>query len=193
MEQNLNIHELMDWVLSDLKQQKYADYTIGSYRQCYDNLKKFIEGKNVKSYSNALAIDFMRFKFGIIIHDLYDKSSLINMRSSISSLRALKVLSDFTEHGLHQKKRRYGRKPFECPDVFKADYELFKKECYTRNYSPMGEASIFWSLQKFFVFMEKEGLTSSSEIESIHLLKFLSSQKDFSSKHIVSTISGGNY
>ena len=65
----MNIHELMDCVLSDLKQQKYADYTIGSYRHCYSNLKKFIEGKNVESYSNALAIDFMRFKFGIIIND----------------------------------------------------------------------------------------------------------------------------
>lgn len=188
MKQNLNIHELMDCVLSDLKQQKYADYTIGSYRYCYNNLKKFIEGKNVESYSNALAIDFMRFKFGIIINDLYDKCSL-NTRSSVTSLRALKVLSDYTEHGLHAKKRMYGRKPFECPDVFKADYELFKKTCSTRNYSPMGEASLYWSLQKFLVFMEKEGLTSSSAIGSIHILKFLSSQKDFSSRSIATTVS----
>jgi integrase/recombinase XerD len=185
MKQNLNIHELMDWVLSDLKQQNYADYTIGSYRQCYDNLKKFIEGKNVESYSNALAIDFMRFKFGITINDLYDKCPL-NARSSI---RALKVLSDYTENGLHNKKRMYGRKPFECPDEFIADYELFKKACRARNYAPMGEASIFWSLQKFLAFLKKEGLSSSAEMTNIHILKFLSSQKDFSSRYIGSTVS----
>ncbi len=185
MKEKLNIYELMDKILTDLKQEKYADYTIGSYRHCYNGLAKFMEGKNVAYYSDALAIDYMRYKFGITIVGLYDQCPS-NARSSI---RALKLLSDYTAHGVQIKKRKFGGKPFECPDIFSADYESFKLECKSRNYAPMGEASLFWSLHQFLKFMKDEGLSSSSEMTSIHMLKFLSSQKNYSSRHIATTIS----
>jgi site-specific recombinase XerD len=185
MEEKFKIHELMDKVLADLRQQKYAGYTVGSYRHCYNGLVKFIEGKNVAYYSNALAIDYIRHKFGITIDGLYCQCPS-NVHPSI---RALKLLSDYSEHGMQIKKRKFGRKPFECPDVFRADYEAFKLACKSRNYAPLGEASLFWSLHKFLIFMKEEGLASSSEMTSIHILKFLSSQKDYSSRHIANTIS----
>lgn len=185
MKEKLNLNELMDRVLTDLKQERYADYTIGSYRHCYNGLLKFIEGKNVVCYSNALAIDYMQHKFGITIDGLYDQCPS-NARSSI---RALKLLADYSLHGVQIKKRKFWGKPFECPDVFISDYEAFKLECKSRNYAPMGEASLFWSLHQFLKFMEKEGLASSSEMTSIHILKFLSTQKDYSSRHIAATIS----
>lgn len=185
MKEKLNLNELMDRVLADLKQERYADYTIGSYRQCYNSLAKFIEGKNIVCYSNALAINYMRYKFGITINGLYDQCPS-NARSSI---RALKLLADYSLHGVQIKKRKFGGKPFECPDVFISDFEAFKLECKSRNYAPMGEASLFWSLHQFLKFIEKEGLASSSEMTSIHILKFLSTQKDYSSRHIAATIS----
>lgn len=185
MNNKLTIHELMDRVLSDLKLEKYADYTISSYRHCYNGLVKFIELKNVVFYSNALAIDYVRHKFDITIDGLY-----VQCPSKVhSSIRALKILSDYSEHGAGVKKRRFGGKPFECPDVFSKDYESFKLECKSRNYAPMGEASLFWSLHKFLIFMNKEGLVSSSEMTSVHILKFLTSYKDYSTRLIASTIS----
>jgi len=185
MNKKLKIHELIDKVLSDLKQDKYADYTIGSYRHCYNGLVKFIEGKNVLGYSNALAIDYVQTKFGITIDGLYDQCPSI----ARSSIRALKLLSDYSAHGLQIKKRKFGRKQFECPEVFSADYESFKRECKSRNYAPMSEASLFWSLHKFLIFMNEEGLASSAEITGVHILKFLTSDKDYRSRLIASTIS----
>lgn len=185
MKEKLKIHELMDKVLADLRRQKYADYTVGSYRHCYNGLAKFIEGKNVAYYSNALAIDYVQHKFSITIDGLYGQCPS-NVRPSI---RALKLLSDYSTNNVVIKKGRPGKKPFECPDVFRADYEAFKLACKSRNYAPLGEASLFWSLHKFLIFMKKEGLDSSSEMTSIHILKFLSSQKDYSSRYIATTIS----
>jgi hypothetical protein len=134
MKEKLKIHELMDKILADLRQQKYADYTIGSYRHCYNGLVKFIEGKNVVCYSNALAIDYMRYKFGITIDGLYDQCPS-NARPSI---RALKLLSDYSEHGMQVKKRKFGGKPFECPDEFSADYEAFKLACKSKKLCSIG-------------------------------------------------------
>lgn len=185
MKQKLKIHEVIDRVLTDLKQEKYADYTIGRYRHCYNCLLKFIEGKNVTYYSDVLAADYVQHKFGIAIDGLHRQ-----YRSNVgASIRALRALSGYSEHGALIKKRGSGKKPFECPDVFSEDYEAFKRACKSRNYAPMGEASLFWSLHKFLIFMKGEGLASSSEMTSTHILKFLSSQKDYSSRHIATTIS----
>jgi len=185
MKEKLQIHEVMDKILTDLKQEKYSDYTVGRYRHCYNGLLKFINGKNLTCYSNALAIEYIQHKFGIAIDGLYDQYP-----SNVgASIRALKLLSDYSVHTVVIKKTGSGKKPFECPAVFNEDYESFKRACKLRNYAPMGEASLFWSLHKFLIFMREEGLTSSSELTSIHILKFLTSCKDDSSRYIASTIS----
>lgn len=153
MNNKLTVHKLIDKILSDLRQEKYADYTIGSYRHCYNGLVKFIEQKKSVCYSDALGIEYIQQKFGISINGLFDQCPA-NVHSSI---RALKLLSGYSQHGVVVKRRKFGGKPFECPDVFSKDYELFKCACKSRNYAPMGEASLFWSLHKFLVFMNEEG------------------------------------
>ncbi|TKT85976.1 site-specific integrase [Dyadobacter frigoris] len=185
MKEKLKIHEVMDRVLAGLKQERYSDYTIGRYRHCYNGVQKFIQGKNVTYYSNTLAVDYVQHQFGIVIDGFYHQ-----YRSNVAaSIRALRTLSDYSEHGILIKKRGSGKKPFECPDVFSKDYESFKLACKSRSYAPMGEASLFWSLHRFLIFMKQEGLTDSREMRSIHILKFLTSQKDYSSRHIATTIS----
>lgn len=185
MKEKLQIHELVDKILSDLKQENYSDYTVGSYRHCYNSLLKFIEGKNIAYYSNTLPVDYVQHKFGVIIDGLYGQYAS-NIRPSI---RALRLLSDYSANSGVIKKRRPGKEPFECPNVFKKDYESFKHACKARNYTPMSEASLFWSLHKFLIFMEGEGLTSSTDITSLHILKYLTSFKEYSSRYIASIIS----
>lgn len=91
MKEKLKIHEVMDRVLTDLKQEKYSDYTIGRYRHCFNGVLKFIQGKNVTYYSNALAVDYVQNKFGIAIDGFYRQ-----YHSNVAaSIRALRTLSDY--------------------------------------------------------------------------------------------------
>jgi len=106
-----------------------------------------------------------------------------------STIRGLQILSDYSEHGLIIIKRRPTKKPFECPDVFKKDLELFKNTCETRQYTRMGMASILWSLQKFLLFLKAEGINSSTEITSTNVIDFLTSYKEYSSRTIANIIS----
>ena len=165
MKEKLKIHEAMDKVLASLKEQRYAGYTIGRYRHSYNGLLKFITGKNVAYYSDELAADYIQHKYGVAIDGFYRQ-----YRSDIAaSIRALRTLSDYSEHGVLIQKRASGKKPFKCPDVFNKDYEFFKLACKARNYAPMGEASLFWSLHQFLEFMAAEGLASSAEMTSVHI------------------------
>lgn len=181
----MKIHDGMDKVLENLEQEGYADFTIGRYRQSYNGLLKFIKGKNIRYFSDELVADYIKDKYGVTIDGLYRQ-----YRSDIAaSIRAFRALSDYLEHGILLQKRLSGKKPFKCPDAFNKDYESFKLACKSRDYSPMSEASLFWSLNRFLDFMNAEGLASSAELNSIHILKYLTAQKGYSSRYIATTIS----
>ncbi|WP_057940594.1 site-specific integrase [Algoriphagus resistens] len=185
MKETIKIQEAIDQVLGNLDQERYAPYTIGRYRHSYNGLLKFISGKNVAYYSDDLATQYLQHKYGVTIDGFHRQ-----YRSDIAaSIRAFRTLSDFSKHGILIQKRGSGKMPFKCPDAFKEAYESFKIACKARNYAPMGEASLFWSLHQFLKFLGSEGLSSSAEITAIHILKFLTSQKDYSSRYIATTIS----
>lgn len=133
------VQGITDRILTDLKEQDYADYTIGIYRQCYNGLRKYMEKEGIEYYSAEIGLDYIRYKFGISIEGFYGKHPS-NVRSTI---RALQVLWDYSEYGTMVIKVRPGRKPFECPSGFKEGYESFQKICTIRKYTPMGKKSIF--------------------------------------------------
>ena len=172
-------------ILADLKEQDYADYTVGLYRQCYNGLQKYMEEEKIEYYSADIGLDYIRRKFGISIEGLYGKHP-INVRSTI---RALQVLWDYSEYGTMVIKVRPGRKPFECPSGFIESYESFQKICRIRNYTPMGKKSIFSILQKFIIFMNDSGIASADEMTSEQIIKFLSSYSANSTRYIATIVS----
>jgi len=177
--------EITNRILADLKEQDYADYTVGLYRQCYNGLQKYMEEEKIEYYSADIGLDYIRRKFGISIEGLYGKHP-INVRSTI---RALQVLWDYSEYGTMVIKVRPGRKPFECPSGFIESYESFQKICRIRNYTPMGKKSIFSILQKFIIFMNDSGIASADEMTSELIIKFLSSYSANSTRYIATIVS----
>ncbi len=185
MKEKLKIYELTSKILTNLQKENYADYTVGRYRHCYNGLHKYVEAKGIEYYSANVGIDYIRHKFGIIVEGLYGKQPA-NVRSTI---RGLQLLWDYSEYGAKVTKMRPGKRPFECPVAFVNDYEAFKKICIARNYAPMGKISIFSILQKFLVFLDDGGVTSSNKITNGMIIEFLSSYSGNSTRYIANVIS----
>ena len=185
MKEKLKIHELTPKILTDLQKKNYADYTVGRYGHCFNGLQKYIEASGIEYYSANVGIDYIRHKFGIIVEGLYGKQPA-NVRSTI---RGLQLLWDYAEYGAKVTKMRPGKRPFECPVTFANDYEAFKEVCIARNYAPMGKTSIFSILQKFLVFLDDGGVTSSNKITNGMIIKFLSSYRGNSTRYIANVIS----
>ena len=185
MKEKLKIHELTSKILTDLQNKNYADYTVGRYRHCYNGLHKYVESSRIEYYSAKVGIDYIRHKFGIIVEGFYGKQPA-NVRSTI---RSLQLLWDYSEYGAKVTKMRPGKRPFECPAAFANDFEAFKEVCIARNYAPMGKTSIFSILQKFLVFLDDEGVTSSNKITNGMIIKYLSSYSGNSTRYIANVIS----
>jgi len=185
MGEKLKIHEVTAKILADLQEQNYADYTVGRYRHCYNSLLKYTKERGIEYYSAKVGLDFIQHKFGLSIEGLYGKHPT-NVRSTI---RGLQVLWDYSEYGTMVIKIRPGKRPFECPVPFIKDYEAFKKVCIARKYTQMGKTSIFSIIQKFLIFLDDAEVTSSNEITSELILKFLSSYSGNSTRYIATIVS----
>lgn len=179
------VHEITERILTDLKEQDYADYTVGIYRQCYNGLQKYMWEEGIEYYSADIGLDYIRHKFGISIEGLYGK----HPSNVCSTIRALQVLWDYSEYGTMVIKVRPGRKPFECPNGFKEGYESFQKISRIRKYTPMGKKSIFSILQKFIIFMDDSGIASADEMTAELIIKFLSSYSANSTRYIATIVS----
>jgi hypothetical protein len=114
MNEILEIHVAMEKVIVDLKRLNYADYTIGRYRHCFDGMLRFIEGSGISFYSDELAAEYIKFKFGVFFVGLF-KGYPSHVRSSI---RALRTLSRYSVLGAPLIKTGMGQEPFKCPSAF---------------------------------------------------------------------------
>jgi hypothetical protein len=65
MKTNVKTSETISKILSDLKEKKYADYTIGIYRQCYNGLQKYMQEEKKDYYSAKIGLNYIQHKFGI--------------------------------------------------------------------------------------------------------------------------------
>jgi len=183
--EKLQIHKAATKILAGLKQQNYSQHTIGRYRQCYDSLLKYARERRIKDYSTSIGLDFIKYKFGLSIEDIYSK----HPKNVSATLRALQILWDYLEYGRMAFKKRSAKKPFECPVQFTNEYKAFKEFCILRQYSPRTNTSMLYRLQKFLIFLDDLKIDSSNEITSAHLIKFLSSYSANSTNTIANVIS----
>lgn len=185
MHNKIKVQRLTAKVITDLHKQNYADYTISIYKRCYNDLQNYMCKNEISYYSVDVGLQYIRNKFGISIEGLYGKHP-----SNVSStIRALQVLWDYTEYGTTIVKIRPRRKPFECPVGFKEEYDTFSKICKQRRYTPLGQKSLFNTIQKFILFNNDSGIVTTDEITSELIIKFISSYSSNSTRYIATVVS----
>ena len=128
MKKKVKVTETISKILTDLKEENYADNTIGVYRQCYNGLQEYMQDEKKEYYSAEIGLNYIQHKFGISIEGLYGK----HPKKVRSTIRALQVLWDYSEYGSMVVKMRPGKKPFECPAGFTDGYESFQNICKKR-------------------------------------------------------------
>jgi site-specific recombinase XerD len=185
MNQKEKVSEITSRILDDLKRQNYSAYTIGQYRQCYNGLRRYMEGLEAAYYSSEIGLSYIRQKFGIEIEGLYGKQPE-NVRSTI---RALQVLWDYSEYGSMVVKVRPGTKAFECPVCFSAEYEAFLTECEVRRYTRAGMQTRISIIRRLLVFLADAEVSKSDEINAPLMLKFLTSYSGCCTRYLATIVS----
>ena len=71
--EKIMVKAIISRILLDMKEQKYAEYTIYRYQLCYERLLEFMEQRGQQFYNSGIGIEYIQTKFGITIEGLFGK------------------------------------------------------------------------------------------------------------------------
>ena len=172
-------------IILDLKEQKYAEYTIYRYQLCYQRLLEFMEQRGQQFYYSDIGIEYIKAKFGITIEGLFGTHPP-DLRETI---RALQVLWDYSEYGTVVIKLRPKHKPFESPDGFKSSLGAFETDHSQRGLADHTHKTRIHVIKKFIIFLTDAKVTSPEQIDANHIHKFISSYSACSTQYIATIVS----
>ena len=172
--------KIVSQILLDLKEQRYAEYTIDRYQLCYERLLEFMEQRGEQFYRSRIGIEYIQEKFGVTIEGLFGKYPPELQETT----RALQVLWDYSEYGTVVIKLRPKHKPFECPDGFKAALEIFEADYIKRGLAEHTHVTRMHVIKKFIIFINDAKVTSPEQIDANHIRKFISSYSACSTHYV---------
>ena len=177
--------EIISQIILDLKEQKYAEYTVSRYQLCYQRLLEFMEQQGQQFYYSDIGIEYIKAKFGITIEGLFGTHPS-DLRETI---RALQVLWDYSEYGTVVIKLRPKHKPFESPDGFKSALDAFETDHSQRGLADHTHKTRIHVIEKFIIFLFDEKVTSPEQIDANQIQKFISSYSACSTGYIATIVS----
>ncbi len=177
--------KIISQIILDLKEQKYAEYTIYRYQLCYQRLLEFMEQRGQQFYYSDIGIEYIKAKFGITIEGLFGTHPP-DLRETI---RALQVLWDYSEYGTVVIKLRPKHKPFESPDGFKSSLDAFETDHSQRGLADHTHKTRIHVIKKFIIFINDAKVTSPEQIDANHIQKFISSYSACSTRYIATIVS----
>lgn len=177
--------KIISQIILDLKEQKYAEYTIYRYQLCYQRLLEFMEQRGQQFYNSDIGIEYIQAKFGITIEGLFGTQPP-DLRETI---RALQVLWDYSEYGTVVIKLRPKHKPFESPDGFKSALDAFETDHSQRGLADHTHKTRIHVIKKFIIFLTDAKVTSPEQIDANHIQKFISSYSACSTRYIATIVS----
>lgn len=177
--------KIISQIILDLKEQKYAEYTIYRYQLCYQRLLEFMEQRGQQFYYSDIGIEYIKAKFGITIEGLFGTQPP-DLRETI---RALQVLWDYSEYGTVVIKLRPKHKPFESPDGFKSALDAFETDHSQRGLADHTHKTRIHVIKKLIIFLTDAKVTLPEQIDANHIQKFISSYSACSTRYIATIVS----
>ena len=172
-------------ILSEMKDQKYAEYTIYRYRLCYERLLEFMEQRGEQVYTAEVGIAHVQAKFGILIEGLFGKQP----KELRETIRALQVLWDYSEYGTMVTKLRPKHAPFSCSDGFRNAIRVYETNRTARSLALRSHSTHMYIIKRFVIFLNDAGVLSPDGISADHINRFISSYCACSTRYIATNVS----
>jgi hypothetical protein len=180
------ISELCREVLNQLKKAGYTDKGIAKHASTYRMIILFAESRGQMYYSEELGRTFVMERYGAT----FDSKRCNNSQHANEKIVHLEKLWHYQNYGTIYFSTKTGKKkPFCCPDCFKAEYEVFCKYCQVHDYAVESRRTIIYVIKKFLVYLEAQKMFSINDISAETVTRFLSTHADCSTVYLKNMVS----
>lgn len=132
MNQLHDTREAIDAVLSIMAKREYAAATIKIHRGILNSLIKFMEKKHYTKIEEHVCLAYIKERTGVALDGFWGHHS---NRKLNTLLKPVQNLFYYLNNGDLSYFMRSKIKPFQCPQAFKPEFQLFQKEYRERNYA----------------------------------------------------------
>lgn len=177
MEKSINrlIHE----VLKQLHQEGYTEKGIKKHSRTYSLLKSYADTIGQQEYSEELGQAFVKERYRASFNTRRGNNS----EYVTEKIRHLEKLWHFQKYGtIHFAARSGKKKPFQCPECFAREYEMFLAYCEDKGYKD--QRSIIYPARNFLTF--PNSISSMEAISAETVTRFISVYIDCSKVYLKS-------
>ena len=161
-----SIHQLANDTLVELEKLRYARISIIHFGQAFARIEKYATQNGEIFLSDKLSKRYFL--------DIYGWDVESNLRPTahvISQLRAFRILTHFEQFGRIPGKTSLTK---EFPDCYKEQFQLFVKECVSRNLSDRTIEARTRDIYDFLTYTESKGFLSIADVSREFLDEYLS-------------------
>jgi integrase/recombinase XerD len=177
------INKLIHDVLKQLQQEGYTEKGIKKHSQTYSLLMSYADQIGQHEYSEELGQTFVKERYGAAFHTRRGNNS----EYVTEKIRHLEKLWHFQKYGTICFAARSGKKkPFQCPECFAKEYEMFVAYCEDKGYTDQSRRSTMYPVRKFLVFLDTNRISSLDAITAKNVTEFMSIYIDCSKVYLKS-------
>lgn len=179
------IHQLVEEVLDELKEQRYSKGCIQRYATSYQGLLTYTDSHDITVYSEAVGLEYMNCQFGFKLEGFFG-----TLPKPVSeTLHHLLILWHYQQYSTVTFITRGKKKEFICPSEFKDGYETFLEFCKLKKYTAQGLPAILNPVKNFLLFLESNHVKRFNVISQEHLSSFMSIYADRSARYLATIAS----
>ncbi len=170
MDENKNIHEAIEFILSSLKTQGQALSTLKNYRNSFNVFEKYLNDNRISYVNEKVCLDYIYLKTSVKIQGFNEKGIKPNINRRMKPLHLLLL---YLNTGKFIYQTRKTKELFICPEGFCIEYEMFLEECKFKGYANSTLSSNIQKVQVFLNYLDSILINSSEEITLNHINNFI--------------------
>ena len=181
MNNNNDIHETIDQILAELKEEGMTESSIKSgYLSVYKSFLKFLDENAINEVTEEVCLQYIEIKNQIRLPSLLTVTSNDSLNRRI---RALVILLRYQKTGSLDLSTRGKKVPFSCPIALASAYEAFATETEKSHLAADTKSTIINSTQRFILSVSEDGLADWDLLDMSYIDLFLSKYKDSQLKY----------
>lgn len=176
-----SIHEAIEFILASLEKQGQASGTLKNYHHSFNVFEKYLNDHGITHVDQDVCLEYVYSKTGRKLHSFNEKTldSNINRR-----MKPVHLLLAYLDTGEFIYQPRKIKEPFQCPEGFHHEYDMFVEECRRRDYANATFNSNVQKVQYFLIYLGSVHVSSSDEISLEHIGDFIATYDTCAVKYV---------
>jgi len=181
MKEREKIHEAIQEIKKELKEQKQAPSSIKIYENTYNVFERYLAKHDIKEIDEEVCLKYVSEKTG---EEVEDFESVAKNKKVNRYLRQLQILLVYLKEGYIQTKPRKYKPSFKCPECYQREYEEFCEELQYRGYREATINTNVQKVQRLLEYMASVNVCATEEIKLQHIDDFMKQYQNYAVKYI---------